>query len=102
MKYYVGIIIFNYNNWEDTINCIESIEKYNTANIKCFIVGNGSTCKDAVYKLDSCFSGKFKDTYSSIIEENATEFKTSKINFIVSEDNSGYVRRNNTVYCTER
>lgn len=95
MKSYVGIIILNYNNWEDTINCIESIEKYNTANIKCFIVDNGSTCKDAVYKLDSYFSGRFKDTYSGIIEENATEFKTSKINFIVSEDNSGYARGNN-------
>lgn len=37
-----AIIILNYNNYEDTINCIESIEKYNTADIKYVIVDNNS------------------------------------------------------------
>ena len=36
-----GIIILNYNNWEDTLNCILSVEKYNTSNSKYVIVDNG-------------------------------------------------------------
>lgn len=48
----VGIVILNYNNYNDTINCINSIEKYNTASIKYIIVDNGSTNPNSVKELD--------------------------------------------------
>ena len=38
-----ALIILNFNNYEDTINCIESVEKYNTAPVKLIIVDNAST-----------------------------------------------------------
>lgn len=47
-----ALIILNYNNYEDTINCIESVETHNTASIKYIVVDNGSTCPDAVDKLN--------------------------------------------------
>jgi len=45
-----GIIILNYNNYDDTINCINSIELYNTYPIKYIIVDNNST-NESVTKL---------------------------------------------------
>ena len=92
---FVGIIILNYNNWEDTINCIESIEKHNTANIKYFVVDNGSTHTDVVHQLDMYFSKRFKDNYSGKITTDITDNKLKKINFIISDDNTGYAKGNN-------
>lgn len=39
----VAIIILNYNNAKDTINSIESVEKYNTFPSKFIIIDNAST-----------------------------------------------------------
>ena len=38
-----GILILAYNNYIDTLNCIESVLKYNTAKVKFLIIDNGST-----------------------------------------------------------
>ena len=48
---YTALIILNYNNYEDTINCIKSVEQYNTAPIKYVIVDNGSTRHECIAKL---------------------------------------------------
>lgn len=44
-----GVIVLNYNNSSDTINCIESILKVNTASIKIIIVDNGSKIDDVEF-----------------------------------------------------
>ena len=36
-----AVVILNYNNSEDTINCIKSVEENNTADVKYVVVDNG-------------------------------------------------------------
>ena len=42
---YTGVIILNYNNYEDTINCIESVDTYNSSKIKFVIFDNATGIK---------------------------------------------------------
>lgn len=90
-----AILILNYNNYEDTINCIKSIEKYNTAKIKYFIVDNGSSRNGVVEELDSFFNDSFRDCYSKFEYENSQKSSFARVNFIVSKTNDGYAAGNN-------
>ena len=72
-----GIIILNYNNFEDTVQCIKSIEEHNTAPVKYIVVDNGSTDKEAVRHIGDFLTGI----------PNAA--------FVVSPSNDGYARGNN-------
>lgn len=71
-----GIVILNYNTPIDTINCIKSILKYNTALIKVVVVDNASS-DDSLRKIKEFTSSM---PFVSIIE---------------SEQNLGYARGNN-------
>lgn len=54
MRFKVGVIILNYNNIDDTINCIESVvENSDTDGLKFVVVDNGSSIHvvEAVRKL---------------------------------------------------
>ncbi len=91
-----GVVILNYNNYTDTINCIESVEKYNTANIKYVVVDNGSTNEQAVPALSEYLACKFGEDYELVIEgaeRSSTEL--NRVTFLVSNSNSGYAQGNN-------
>lgn len=92
---YTAVIILNYNNWQDTINCIESVEKYNRAPIKYIVIDNGSTNKEAVHELDNYLSARFKGDYAKTIECSSIDTTLCKCTFVVSEYNDGYARGNN-------
>lgn len=92
---YTGIIILNYNNYEDTINCINSIEKYNTSPIKYVVVDNCSSRKNVVTSLDSYFKDNFKSDYQQITENSKPNQSLPKLSFIVNHDNGGYAKGNN-------
>lgn len=94
IKNTVGIIILNYNNYNDTINCINSIEKYNTAPIKYIIVDNGSTNPESINILDDFLRKTFKDKYNKIEEKQSTNVLTYA-SLLVSHTNDGYARGNN-------
>lgn len=94
IKNTVGIIILNYNNYNDTINCINSIEKFNTFPIKYIIVDNGSTNPESVIKLDEFLKNAFKDKYKKI-EENQPSNTLPYVSLLVSHTNDGYARGNN-------
>ena len=88
-----GIIILNYNNWEDTLNCILSVEKYNTSNSKYIIVDNGSTRNGAVEAIDKFLFSLFGIDYCKVPEDgNIGVLK--KATFVVSSINSGYAQGN--------
>lgn len=89
-----AIIILNYNNYEDTINCIESVEHYNTAPVKYIVVDNGSTIKDAVCNIDLYLRRKFEKDYL-FAKDDVRINKLPYATFIVSEKNSGYASGNN-------
>lgn len=95
LQKYTAVLILNYNNYEDTINCIESVELYNTAPIKYIVVDNGSTQEKAVKELDKYFSEKFADRYL-YISDNYNQIHTLPyLTFLSSKSNDGYARGNN-------
>ncbi len=91
-----AIVILNYNNYEDTINCIESVEKYNSAPVKYIVVDNGSPREGTVERLHELLSMKFAQSYARV--EDSDSVPTAplpRMTFLVSETNDGYARGNN-------
>lgn len=97
-NYYTAVIILNYNNFEDTINCIESVEKYNTGRIKLIIVDNASKRKGAVESLEHYLTDRY-DNRLSIYTEPMTDFSQESsltyCSYIKSKNNDGYACGNN-------
>lgn len=69
----VGIVIINWNNYEDTSECLRSISGLTYSDLDVAVVDNGST-DDSLFKLE-------------------TEFP--EVNFIASGSNLGFARGNN-------
>ena len=76
MKPFVNIIILNWNNFEDTLECVNSIIKNKYKNYGITIVDNGST-DDSLSNLNKVFS------------------KIDKIKILVSNKNLGFAEGNN-------
>lgn len=93
----IALIILNYNNSADTINCIKSVEKYNSASIKYIVVDNGSVKKNVVTELDSFFRKRFQSDYRRLDSVNIPSGNTNLpyVTFLVSPDNDGYACGNN-------
>lgn len=92
---YTGIIILNYNNSIDTINCINSVEHFNTSPIKYIIVDNGSTCSDVVEEIDSFLEKKIGTEYVKVSNEKNVVNFLPKACFFISPTNDGYAQGNN-------
>lgn len=94
-----ALIILNFNNYEDTINCIESVEKYNTAPVKLIIVDNASTRGGASEALKDYLLKRYKDEVSVYSDNNINEsdnnMHLSYCSLILSNLNDGYARGNN-------
>ena len=91
----VGIIILNYNNWEDTINCIDSIEGYNSYPIKYFVVDNGSTREGCLASLRSSLGKRFGDEFIIMKEGDTIPPRFPKCILLGSSINDGYAKGNN-------
>lgn len=89
-----AVIILNYNNYKDTINCIESVEKFNTSPIKYIIIDNNSTKNNCVERINKYLQESFHDDYKCVNEGDQTE-KLSYITFLLSKTNDGYAKGNN-------
>lgn len=89
-----GIIILNYNNSSDTINCIKSVEKYNTAAIKYIVVDNGSSKTNTIEELDSFLRHNFKENYEFIKDEQQPD-SLPYMTLLQSSTNDGYAQGNN-------
>lgn len=93
---YTAIVILNYNNYIDTINCINSVLKYNTAPVKFFVVDNGSPNKKCVPALKKYFLETFKQEYLEIKDGSQIHIKNfPQMTFIKSGINDGYACGNN-------
>ena len=117
----VYIIVLVYNNWQDTIECLESVLKLRAVNYKIIIVDNNSpdnsleyikkwadgkilaTCssediklKKLVYPLEEK-PIKYKVFYKGIKENEIVDDIREKLIFIQSNENKGYAAGNNIV-----
>lgn len=94
-KQVTGIVILNYNNASDTINCINSVETVNTSAIKYIIVDNGSNA-ECVEGLLSFFQDRFHGRFKIFSENDAIGDPTLPyLSFVCSKTNDGYARGNN-------
>lgn len=92
---YTALVILNYNNYEDTFSCIESVERFNTSPIKFIIVDNGSTRKDSVNIIDKYLKKRFFDSYQKIIVGNNYPSVLKYCSFLINPVNEGYANGNN-------
>lgn len=72
----IGIVILNYLNWKDTIECVESLKTQTSDSYEIVVVDNGSN----------------NESYLKLVEKYKGE---SNINIINTGKNLGYARGNN-------
>lgn len=97
-NYYTAVIILNYNNFEDTINCIESVEKYNTGQIKLIIVDNASKREGATESLERYLTNRYGNRlsmYADSISDTSAKSRLTYCSYIKSKKNDGYACGNN-------
>lgn len=90
----VAIIILNYNNSLDTINCVKSIQKHNTADIKLIVVDNGSTHPDSVAKIERFLNNAF-NSFKVIKDTDLYQEELPDAVLLISQTNDGYAKGNN-------
>lgn len=98
VNYYTAVIILNYNNFEDTINCLESVEKYNTGQIKLIIVDNASKRKGAADSLEHYLISRYGNRfsmYADSISDISAKSRLTYCSYIKSKKNEGYACGNN-------
>lgn len=92
----VGLVILNYNNVSDTLNCIKSVLKYTHCPIKIVLVDNGSTKEGVVKQLHEKLSCDFNGRYLRLQDQDLDKVTTLPFfTFIISGTNDGYARGNN-------
>ena len=87
-----GIVILNYNSYQDTINCIQSVELHNSAPVKYIIVDNGSSDKQSVPALKQFLESSFPGRYLQTTEPAGI---LPYVTLVASPTNDGYARGNN-------
>lgn len=105
----VAILILNWNDWEDTINCLESVRKLEYSNFLTVVVDNGSQ-DGSIEKIRAWISAHFKCPFMYVeyeqklalqggnraSESNLHGVPSSKrIVLIRNKDNLGYDGGNN-------
>ncbi len=90
------VIILTYNNSSDTLNCIESVLKHNSAPIKFVIVDNGSNNATALNDLKDGLSNLFKDNLTVLSDSDcASTSSLGTATLLLSTTNDGYALGNN-------
>lgn len=84
--FFVHIVLINYNGWEHTVECVDSIFKSSYQNFKIVIVDNNST---AGLKIEQNFCNDFSENIKIIFAE-----KGSLINFDVNNKQLLLIKNN--------
>ena len=90
-----AILILNYNNAEDTINCIKSIERHNTSPVKYVVVDNGSEREGTISAIDKFLREQFGEDYQKTSIEPIRQGVLSHATFLLNPKNDGYAVGNN-------
>ena len=70
-----AIIILNWNGWEDTIECLESLQKLDYPEYQTIVVDNGST-NDSLENIKNWCEGKIPHNMN--LEKSSSDFKPLK------------------------
>lgn len=90
-----AIIILEYNNSIDTINCIDSVLKFNSSPIKFIVVDNGSTKREVVSELAGYFNAKFHRKWMRLKYNQTSPSPLPYLSFLENSSNIGYAQGNN-------
>lgn len=95
----VNIIVLNYNNYQDTIECIDSILKLNYSNYNLILIDNASTNDSFDHLNDHLeyLKGKSPQYNYQLIEDNENDNLDDNchIYLIKSNENKGFASGNN-------
>lgn len=91
---FTAILILTYNDSTDTINCIRSIEDYNSAPIKFIVVDNGSPDIGNITQLKAFFS-ESGCSYQCWNDSDLPKKELPYYSYLTSRNNDGYARGNN-------
>jgi len=105
MKQKVALLILNWNGWEDTIECLESVQKLSYPNYQIIVLDNGST-DDSIEKIKAWCQGSVQLIEYDIktAEKGGCAEDESKLNdwpssnrlvLIRSQENFGFAEGNN-------
>jgi GT2 family glycosyltransferase len=108
----ISIIILNWNGWQDTIECLESLYQNNYPNYDIIVVDNASN-NDSINKIKEYCNGKLKVESPSFeynnsnkpirvldpnvgTNRNESDLSSSrKLNLIKNDENLGFAEGNN-------
>jgi hypothetical protein len=96
----VGIIILNWNGYKDTIECLESIVKYEKDKYTVYLLDNGSTNGSDNY-IEKWIKRNYKYNYEILDEEkfvNYEEIKGTNLVFIKGNINLGFANKIKNTY----
>ena len=79
----ISIIILNWNGWEDTLECLESLFRINYDNYKVIIIDNGSN-DDSIDKIRDYCKGNIKIN-SAFIDDNISNKPIELIEYTKEE-----------------
>lgn len=91
---YVAIIILQYGNAKSTVECIASVERFNSYPVKYIIIDNASPL-DQTSETEENLSARFGDTLLVVGDKHMVNNKLPKATYIKSAVNDGYARGNN-------
>jgi len=98
----VYIIILNYQQWHDTLECLLSVMKSTYTNFSVFVIDNNSgnnSLEKLIGELEDKFTGA--QPYVLLNKQQLNEVKNisklSKITFIQNAENAGFAAGNNVV-----
>ena len=89
-----GIVILNYNNYIDTINCIKSVLKYCIEENPLIIVVDNGSKNDSIKQIQFFFNEN-EHQYNQIINDQEDNQLASNIVIISTMANLGYAKGNN-------
>lgn len=97
----VYIILLNWNGWEDTIECLESLQRIDYKNFKVIIVDNGST-NDSIEQIKKYLSSQaiqFQESYAkeALSADELSCGQSSEADYFLTKnfENLGFAGGNN-------
>lgn len=94
----VYVVILNWNGWQDTISCIESVLNSDNKKVKIIVCDNGSS-DDSINQINNWCSAEHNIAVTNISAGEANQpasATASKITLIHNQANLGFAAGNNT------